>query len=138
DGQLTAGHARALLGHEQAAALAREVVTRKLNVRETERLVQRSRQEPSPKAPRSPRAPAGPATAKDPDTLAVERDLGQRLGLAVSIDHDAGSGGGSVTVRYADLDQLDLVIERLSGIPTGRDTAAAPEAEPSASAVRWA
>src|SRR5690606_3985237 len=58
DGQLTAGHARALLGHEQAAALAREVVTRKLNVRETERLVQRGRQEPSPKPPRSPRGAA--------------------------------------------------------------------------------
>lgn len=121
DGQLTAGHARALLGHAEAVALAREVVTRKLNVRETERLAQRSRQEPSEKPPR-PTAAARPSAGKDSDTLAVERDLGQRLGLAVSIDHDAGSGGGSITVRYSDLDQLDLVIERLSGISTGRDT----------------
>src|SRR3546814_1621650 len=50
----------------------------------------------------------------------------------------SGSGGGSVTVRYADLDQLDLVIERLSGIPTGRDAGAAPDAEPAESAPRWA
>lgn len=121
DGQLTAGHARTLLGQEDAAALAREVVTRKLNVRETEKLVQRRRMEPSPPRPRKSRAAGGQGggAVKDADTLAVERDLGERLGLAVSIDHDLGSGGGSVTVRYEDLDQLDLVIERLSGIPTG-------------------
>lgn len=119
DGQLTAGHARALLGQEDAAELAREVVTRKLNVRDTEKLVQRRRMEPSAPRPRKGRGQAAAAADKDPDTLAVEKDLADRLGLAVSIDHDAGSGGGSVTVRYSDLDQLDLVIERLSGISTG-------------------
>lgn len=132
DGQLTAGHARALLGQEDAVELAREVVTRKLNVRDTERLVQRRRMEPTPARPRKPRGGAGQAAAaKDADTLALERDLGERLGLAVAIVHDAGSGGGSLTVRYQDLDQLDLVIERLSGISTGRSgapEAGAPEA----------
>ncbi len=65
DGQLTAGHARTLIGHDDAVALAREVVTRKLNVRDTERLVQRSRMEPSGGAgPARPRAtPARPAAA---------------------------------------------------------------------------
>lgn len=138
DGQLTAGHARALLGHPEAAALAREVVTRKLNVRDTERLVQRGRQEPSPRTPRGGSAEARrPATAKDADTLAVERDLGERLGLAVSIDHDAGSGGGSVTVRYGDLDQLDLVIERLSGISTGRSGTGGAVARDDEPLPRW-
>lgn len=123
DGQLTAGHARALLGHEDAVALAREVVTRKLNVRDTEKLVQRRRMEPADRPARAPRSGAGrPAAAKDADTLAVERDLRERLGMAVSIDHDQETGGGSVTVRYEDLDQLDLVIERLSAISTGRGT----------------
>ncbi len=138
DGQLTAGHARTLIGHEDAVALAREVVTRKLNVRDTERLVQRSRMEPSAGAvpPAKSRAtPARPAAAadKDADTLAVERDLRERLGLAVSIDHDAASGGGSVTVRYDDLDKLDLVIERLSAIATGRGASAGDEP----AAARW-
>ncbi len=135
DGQLTAGHARTLIGHDDAVALAREVVTRKLNVRDTERLVQRSRMEPSGGAgPARPRAtPARPAAGadkdadKDADTLAVERDLRERLGLTVSIDHDTVSGGGSVTVRYEDLDQLDLVIERLSAISTGRGAATGDE-----------
>lgn len=142
DGQLTAGHARALIGHPQAAELARHVVIRKLNVRETERLVQRGRTEPAVK-PDGVARKAAPATApgaesKDADTLAVERDLGERLGLTVSIDHDAISGGGSLTVRYGDLDQLDLVIERLSGIATGRSGPAAPPAEaPPAAPSRW-
>ncbi|MEQ8586594.1 MAG: ParB/RepB/Spo0J family partition protein [Thalassobaculaceae bacterium] len=105
DGQLTAGHARALLSAEDPAALAREVVTRKLNVRETERLVQKE------KAP--PAAPAAPKQ-KDADTRILEQDLSDRTGLVVAINHNAGSGAGSVTLRYRDLDQLDLIVERLS------------------------
>ncbi|NQW09740.1 MAG: ParB/RepB/Spo0J family partition protein [Alphaproteobacteria bacterium] len=110
DGQLSAGHARALLGAENAEALAREVVTRKLNVRETERLVQRARDGVDAK----PRA-AKPPSEKDADTLALERALRDQLGLPVSVDFDPRTGAGSVTVRYADLDQLDLVVARLSG-----------------------
>ncbi|MEQ8814978.1 MAG: ParB/RepB/Spo0J family partition protein [Thalassobaculum sp.] len=125
DGQLTAGHARALLGQDDAAELAREVVTRRLNVRDTEKLVQRRRMEPAAARPRKSKA-AGRAP-KDADTLALERDLGIRLGLAVSIDHDAGSGGGELMVHYEDLDQLDMLIERLSGISTGRTAAAADD-----------
>lgn len=55
DGQLTAGHARALLSAEDPAALAREVVTRKLNVRDTERLVQREKAPPRRRRRRSRR-----------------------------------------------------------------------------------
>ncbi|WPZ35478.1 ParB/RepB/Spo0J family partition protein [Thalassobaculum sp. OXR-137] len=105
DGQLTAGHARALLSAEDPAALAREVVTRKLNVRDTERLVQRE------KAP--PPAPAAPKQ-KDADTRILEQDLSDRTGLVVAINHNANNGSGSVTLRYQDLDQLDLIVERLS------------------------
>ncbi|EDP62888.1 ParB-like partition protein [alpha proteobacterium BAL199] len=127
DGQLTAGHARALLGQDDAVALAREVVTRKLNVRDTERLVQRGRSDQPPRPPKPPRAASSSQVIKDADTLAVERDLREQLGLAVSIDHDPGTGGGSVVVNYTDLEQLDLVIERLSGISTGRQTPASVE-----------
>ena len=108
DGQLTAGHARALLSAEDPAALAREVVTRKLNVRDTERLVQRE------KAP--PPAPPAPKQ-KDADTRILEQDLADRTGLAVAISHNSTNGSGSVTLRYQDLDQLDLIVERLSAHP---------------------
>ncbi|MFX4220122.1 MAG: ParB/RepB/Spo0J family partition protein [Thalassobaculum sp.] len=114
DGQLSAGHARALLSAEDPAALAREVVTRKLNVRETERLVQKE------KAP--PASPAAPKQ-KDADTRILEQDLSDRTGLVVAINHNAGSGAGSVTLRYRDLDQLDLIVERLSAHPSHRPDA---------------
>lgn len=131
DGQLTPGHARALLGQDDAVDLAREVVTRRLNVRDTEKLVQRRRMEPAVPRPRKPRGAAGSGGGtKDADTLAVERDLGERLGLTVAIDHDSASGAGSVTVRYRDLDQLDLVIERLSGISTGTASGAVADRDP--------
>lgn len=114
DGQLSAGHARALLGAENAEALAREVIGRKLNVRETERLVQRDRDGISAR----PRA-AKPHVEKDADTLALERALRDRLGLPVSIEFDPGTGAGRVVVRYTDLDQLDRVVARLSGTAIG-------------------
>ncbi len=108
DGQLTAGHARALLGIEGASALAREVVTRKLNVRETERLVQRAKAG-GPVEGES----AGP-TKKDADTRILEEDLSERTGLRVSVSHNPRTGAGSVVLRYRDLDQLDLIVDRLS------------------------
>ena len=109
DGQLTAGHARALLSAEDPAALAREVVTRKLNVRDTERLVQREKTPPpTPAAPKQ----------KDADTRILEQDLSDRTGLVVAISHNSHNGSGSVTLRYQDLDQLDLIVERLSAHPT--------------------
>jgi len=126
DGQLTAGHARALLGAEDPAALAREVVTRKLNVRETEKLVQKEKQGDAPAASR-PKKSAG--KDKDGDTRILEEDLTDRLGLKVEIDHSASKGSGAVTIRYGDLEQLDLIVERLSGAPGG-SAGQAPEAGP--------
>lgn len=112
DGQLSAGHARALLAAEDPARLAREVVTRKLNVRDTERLVQREKAGLS--GPSG--SPAG-SKQKDADTRILEQDLSERTGLVVAISHNANSGAGSVTLRYQDLDQLDLIVERLSAHP---------------------
>ena len=120
DGQLSAGHARALLSAEDPAALAREVVTRKLNVRETERLVQRE------KAPSA--APAAPKQ-KDADTRILEQDLADRTGLVVAISHNSGNGSGSVVLRYQNLDQLDLIVERLSAHRTRREDVDEPVGE---------
>jgi ParB family chromosome partitioning protein len=108
NGQLTAGHARALLNAADPAGLAAQVVRRGLNVRQTEHLVQRMREGAS--QPRRRRE-------KDADTRALERDLTARLGLAVSID-PAGEAG-AVTIRYRTLEQLDLVIARLRGEGNG-------------------
>ena len=101
EGELSAGHARALLAAADPAALAAEVVRRGLNVRATERLVQRRAQ-----LPRVPRP-----SVHDADTLALERDLGAELGLRVTLEPKAR--GGALTLHYASLDQLDRVLRLL-------------------------
>jgi ParB family chromosome partitioning protein len=103
DGQLTAGHARALLTAEDPEKLATAVVVRGLSVRQTEALVAAK--------PREPRA--GTSTrAQDPDTAALERDLTERLGLKVAI-RPAGRGG-QITITFRDFDQLDGLIRLLN------------------------
>ena len=102
-GRLSAGHARALIGVPESRALAEEIVEKGLSVREAEALARKSAS-----------APSGPKAAprKSADTLALERDLSERLGLLVQIqDKD---GRGEVRIRYADLEQLDEVCRRLT------------------------
>lgn len=116
DGTLTAGHARALLNAGDPARLAAEVAKRGLNVRETERLVQKRRaaaEETGAGEGARPRGPGRPARAKDADTLALEHELAAALGLKVELDFDGATGGGRVTVYYTTLEQLDDVIARL-------------------------
>jgi ParB family chromosome partitioning protein len=110
-GKLSSGHARALITTPNPVELAREVVSRGLSVRETEKLVKRAGEERPQRAPRKPRN-----GEKDADTRALEADLAAGLGMAVSIDHETGTGGGSVTIRYTTLDELDLLCRSLSGV----------------------
>ncbi|MBU6251977.1 MAG: ParB/RepB/Spo0J family partition protein [Alphaproteobacteria bacterium] len=105
-GQLTMGHARALLQCENPESVAREVIARGLSVRETEKLAKTSR------APHA-RGTARPPMAQETDIAALERQLGDMLGLKVRIGH--GARGGTVTLAYSSLDQLDLICQRLSG-----------------------
>jgi len=100
EGQLSAGHARALIGADDVSALARHVVAAGLNVRETEKLVKAG-------APRKPSLPP----VKDSDTVALERNLTNILGLNVSISSRGQSG--SLTLKYQTLDQLEDVLRRL-------------------------
>jgi ParB family chromosome partitioning protein len=100
EGELSAGHARALLAALDPVALAEEVMRRGLNVRATERLVQRRAK--TPPAKHYPR---------DPDTAALERELATVLGLRVTLD--TKKRGGTLTLHYASLDQLDRVLRLL-------------------------
>jgi ParB family chromosome partitioning protein len=101
DGALSAGHARALLSAENPAELAQEIIRRGLNVRVTEQLVKRRA---------TPRRP-GQRQARDADTLALEREMTQVLGLRVTIAGKAR--GGALTLHYANLDQLDRLLALL-------------------------
>jgi ParB family chromosome partitioning protein len=108
EGRLTSGHARALVATADPAALARQVIARGLSVRETEALAR------SPDRSRKTGAGDGKRAEKDADTRALEADLSASLGMEVSIDHRPGSESGSLTVRYASLDDLDALCRILS------------------------
>jgi ParB family chromosome partitioning protein len=104
-GELTAGHARALITADDPAALARRIVGGGLSVRAAEALGQRDG---------TPRKRAGsPGRAeKDADTAALEKQLSDALGLSVSVDHH--EQGGRLEIRYKTLEQLDNVCLRLT------------------------
>lgn len=106
-GELSAGHARALLTADDPEALAAEVVSKGLNVRQTERLAQRGKAGASGRPRGRP-----PKKAKDPNTAALERDLAAMLGLTVSIE-ERGEGG-TLSIQYETLEQLDDLLQRLS------------------------
>ena len=89
-----------MLAAADPVALADEVVRRGLNVRATERLVQR--RNATPPAKRRPR---------DADTVALERELGSLLGLRVTLEQ--GKRGGALTLHYASLEQLDRLLRLL-------------------------
>ena len=106
--ELSAGQARALLNAADAVKLAHQIVAQGLNVRQTEKLAQ---------AGRETRSPASPIANKDADTMALERELSNVLGLKVTIDFH--KDGGKVTIAYSSLEQLDDVVQRLSHAPQG-------------------
>jgi len=106
EGQLTAGHARALIGREDAAALAQRIIDDDLNVREVEALVQDG--EDGTADSNSPRR----VREKDADTRAFEKELAAVLGLKVEIKRGAGDSGNLV-IKYANYEQLDYIRTRL-------------------------
>ncbi|AXB75175.1 ParB/RepB/Spo0J family partition protein [Novosphingobium sp. P6W] len=109
--QLSMGHARALIGCDDAEDIAEAAVTKQMSVREIEKLVRKKQRGDT--APRRARA-ARNATA-DADIMAVQNHLEEFLGLPVKISADVDPASGTVTIRYSTLDQLDLVCQRLTG-----------------------
>ena len=109
--ELSAGHARALITSGNASDLARKVVKGGMSVRATEALV---RKESAGDKPKTTRKAAPRSSEKDADTKALEADLSSWLKMQVSIDHQAGTEAGSVTISYETLDQLDELCGILS------------------------
>ena len=100
EGRLSAGHARALIGVEDAAALARHVLAKNLNVRQVEALVKRGR--------------AGGRRGREDrsaDVRLLEEELSQELGLPVEIA--VRSKGGELKIRYGSNEQLDHILMKL-------------------------
>ncbi|MBN8809041.1 MAG: ParB/RepB/Spo0J family partition protein [Sphingomonas sp.] len=107
DGRIDMGHARALLGAPDIERLAGEVVAKGLSVRDTERLAKAAKSERS--------GSSGGGGDRNADIAALERQLTDVIGLGVRITYSAK--GGTLTVSYSTLDQLDMVCQRLTGEP---------------------
>jgi len=104
EGQLSAGHARALVNAPDPGALAKKVIENGLSVRDTEKLA---------RVPQK-RSNSSPVAVKDADTRAVETELEARLGLKVDIRHKP-DGKGEVRIAYTSLEQLESLCRKLRG-----------------------
>lgn len=105
DGQLSAGHARALVGRDDAEALARRVIDRGMTVRDIEALVQ---------LPVGEGDPDRRVREKDPDTLAFEREVSEAIGLKTELRKGSGENG-VLRIRFKNYDQLEYIKQRLLG-----------------------
>lgn len=111
NGDLSMGHARALLKSENMKQLAQQAIKQGLSVRQVEALARKG------KAERKNLKPMGLAPhGQEPsaDVAAIENHLSDLLGLKVKIDQSS-AGAGSVTFEYKSLDQLDMLCQRLTG-----------------------
>ena len=105
-GELSAGHARALIGVPDPLVAAKRIVAEGLNVRQAEALAH----EEGVPVRKAQKARSG-AKVKDPDTIALEKRVTDALGLNVSVNHR--DPGGTVQISYRNLEQLDEVVRRL-------------------------
>lgn len=105
-GTLSAGHARALVTHDDPVSLAHEIVKKGLSVRQTEAILKRDRTS----APKRDNV----TLLKDADTRRLEQDLAAALSMKVSIDHMPGRPDGTLVIKYKSLEELDELCRRLS------------------------
>jgi ParB family chromosome partitioning protein len=112
-GDISMGHARAVAAAPDPEALTREVIRKGLSVRQAEEQARREKTAPAEASERT--KVRKPAEAVDADLEALQRQLGDILGLKVQVSHKGQ--GGAVTLHYSSLDQLDMICQRLSGEP---------------------
>lgn len=100
-GKLSMGHARALIGVPNAVELAKEIINKKLSVRQTEKNTAGFKKLKNKQ------------NLKDPNILDLEKELSEKIGLKTSIHFNEEGSSGSLTLYYSDLDQLDSIMQRL-------------------------
>ena len=113
EGRISMGHARALIGLDDAENVARDVEKRGLSVRDTEKLVKKLRGRDEGGGSGKVQASVS-LSGKNADVAALEQHLADILGLKVEIE-GGESGAGTLSLRYSTLDQLDMLCQRLSG-----------------------
>src|SRR3954452_2918533 len=114
-GDISMGHARAVAISDDPEELDREIIAKGWSVRQAESRARREKSRPGPGADIGRASARNAAKAVDADLDALERQLGDLLGLKVQVVHKGQ--GGAVTLHYSSLDQLDMICQRLSGEP---------------------
>lgn len=105
-GEISAGHARTLVGAEDPLKIAQHIVEKGLSVRQAENFAKQSKSDKPKKS--------GESAEKDADTRALEADLSAQLGLSVAIAHVESSGKGEIKIKYKDLNDLDKICQLLN------------------------
>lgn len=113
DGDLSAGHARALVPALDPVKLAKDIIKKGLSVRAAEALVKKEQQAGSGDVVEGKKPPQ--KVEKDADTKALEGDLTAALKMKVVLNHKPGQEKGQLTVHYDSLDELDELCRVLSG-----------------------
>ena len=101
NGDLSMGHARALIGVPDAINKANEIIEKKLSVRQTEKITSEFKNNKKKKI------------LKDPNITDLEKELSDKIGLRTSIQFNESGSSGSLTLYYSDLNQLDDLMKRL-------------------------
>ena len=101
NGELSMGHARALIGVPDAYEKAKEIVSKNLSVREVEKITSKFKKTKKT------------SLQKDPNILDLEKELSNKIGLKTSIQFNENGSSGSLTLYYSDLNQLDDIMKRL-------------------------
>ena len=100
-GDLSMGHARALIGVPNAITKANEIIEKKLSVRQVEKITSEFKKNKTKK------------TLKDPNIVDLEKELSDKIGLKTSIQFNENGSSGSLTLFYSNLNQLDDIMRRL-------------------------
>ncbi len=111
NGQLSSGHARALIPAQDPEKLAQQVIKGGLSVRATEALVKNEQAGSADKA----KSQGNTSSEKDADTKALEGDLAANLGMKVTLSHKPGQENGQLSIQYKSLDELDELCRLLGG-----------------------
>ena len=101
NGDLSMGHARALIGVPDAISKANEIIEKKLSVRQIEKITSKFKKNKTKK------------NSKDPNIIDLEKELSDKIGLKTSIQFNENGSSGSLTLYYSDLNQLDDLMKRL-------------------------
>jgi ParB family chromosome partitioning protein len=111
-GLLSMGHARALVGNENAEEIAEDIINNNLNVRQTEKLIQSKKKGARDNSTSFRQYPKHEYSPDDEDLISIQESISNNLGMKVHIEDS--EQGGKVTIYFHSLEQLDIILQKLS------------------------